>query len=164
LNIPEGAVMLGDEAFPLKMYLMKPYARRKQLSKREKIYNYRHCRARRIVENGFGIMASRFRIFRKPIPLLPESVIKLVKASCALHNWLRKKCGKSNSISVDIEDHETGRILLGSWRNEPGPCGLVNIAISTQRNYLIEARQKRDRFADHFMGEGAVSWQNRMID
>lgn len=90
--------MLGDEAFPLKMYLMKPYARRKQLSKREKIYNYRHCRARSIVENGFGIMASRFRIFRKPIPLLPESVIKLVKASCALHNWLRKKCGKSNSI------------------------------------------------------------------
>lgn len=46
--------MLGDEAFPLKMYLMKPYARRNQLSKREKIYNYRHCR--RIVENGFGIM------------------------------------------------------------------------------------------------------------
>lgn len=142
LNIPEGAVMLGDEAFPLKLYLMKPYARRKQLSKREKIYNYRHCRARRIVENGFGIMASRFRIFRKPIPLLPESVIKLVKASCALHNWLRKKCGKSNSISVDIEDHETGRILPGSWRNEPRPCGLVNIATSTQRNYLIEARQK----------------------
>ncbi|CAI6376761.1 unnamed protein product [Macrosiphum euphorbiae] len=98
-------------------------------------------------------MASRFKIFRKPIPLLPESVIKLVKASCALHNWLRKKCGKSNSISVDIEDHETGRILPGSRRNEPGSFGLVNIATSIQRNYVIEARQKRDRFADHFMGE-----------
>lgn len=37
------AVMLGDEAIPLKMYLMKPYARCNKLTKREKIYNYRHC-------------------------------------------------------------------------------------------------------------------------
>lgn len=86
--------MLGDKGFALKLYLMKPYTRCNQLSLREKIYNYRHCRARSIVENGFGIFSSRFWIFRKSIPLLPESVMKLVKATCALHNWLRKKCGK----------------------------------------------------------------------
>lgn len=86
LQLPDDAVMLGDEAFPLKTYLMKPYARRNMLSKKEKIYNYRHCRARRIVENCFGILANRFRVFRRPIPLAPETVVKLVKAACSLHN------------------------------------------------------------------------------
>lgn len=49
LQLPYDAVMLGNEAFPLKTYRMKPYARRNMLSRNEKIYNYRHCRARRIV-------------------------------------------------------------------------------------------------------------------
>lgn len=161
LNIPDEAVMLGDDAFPLTTYLMKPFARRNNLTVREKIYNYRHCRARRIVENGFGILVSRFRIFRKPIQLAPDTVIKLVKGACALHNWIRKSGCSLNLVSVDIEDYETGHVIPGSWRNEPD--GLINLATSSQRNYLAEARKKRDRFADYFMGEGSVNWQHRMI-
>jgi len=86
----------------------------------EKIYNYRHCRARQIVENSFGILANRFRIFRKPIPLAPETVVKLGKAACFLHNWIRKSGFSQHSISVDIEDLDLGRLILGSWRNEEG--------------------------------------------
>nr|CAI5843193.1 unnamed protein product [Callosobruchus analis] len=41
---------------------MKPY-QQKGISHEEKIFNYRLCRARRVVENVFGILASRFRIF-----------------------------------------------------------------------------------------------------
>jgi hypothetical protein len=49
-------VFVGDEAFPLKEYLMKPYNQR-DLNTDRRIYNYRLSRARRVVEN-----ASRFRI------------------------------------------------------------------------------------------------------
>lgn len=164
LKLPDDAVMLGDEAFPLKTYLMKPYARRNILSRREKIYNYRHCRARRIVENCFGIMANRFRIFRRPIPLAPETVVKLVKAACSLYNWIRKGGFSHHSMSVDIEDLELGRLIPGSWRNEEGSAGFRGLGPPTQRNSLIEARKKRDSFAEYFVGEGEVSWQNRMIE
>ncbi|XP_003244309.1 protein ALP1-like [Acyrthosiphon pisum] len=163
LHTPTDSVILGDDAFPLLPYLMKPYARRNHLTEREKVYNYRHCRARRIVENGFGILSSRFRVFRRPITLTPENTIQLVKAACALHNWIRKSGKNPNSISVDIEDTETGRLLNGSWRNDTSPTGLQHLGTILQRNSNTEAKDKRNSLADYFVEEGAVVWQNRMI-
>ncbi|KAL4084288.1 hypothetical protein QTP88_028113 [Uroleucon formosanum] len=123
-----------------------------------------HCRAKRIVENSFGILANRFRVFRKPISLAPETVVKLVKAACSLHNWIRKTGLSQHSISVDIENLESGRLIPGSWRNEEGSSGFRGLGPPTQQNPLTEARKKRDSFAEYFVGEGEVSWQNRMIE
>ena len=63
-------VILGDDAFPLKSYLMKPYKKKTQLTK-EKIFNYRQSRGRLVVDNAFGILTSRFRILLNRINLSP---------------------------------------------------------------------------------------------
>lgn len=62
--LPHGHFFFGDNAFPLKEYLLKPFPEN-HLTMKQKVFNYRLSRARRIVENAFGIMASRFRIFGK---------------------------------------------------------------------------------------------------
>lgn len=51
-------VIFGDEAFPLKRYLMRPYPGTQSIEVVEKcIFNYRLCRARRLVECAFGILS-----------------------------------------------------------------------------------------------------------
>jgi len=72
-------VLVGDEAFPLMDNLMKPFSR-KNLNEEQAIFNYRLSRARRIVENAFGILASRFRILLREINLSPEKATLIVQA------------------------------------------------------------------------------------
>ena len=43
-------VIVGDEAFGLHTYMMRPYSRRENLDLRKKVFNYRLSRARRTVE------------------------------------------------------------------------------------------------------------------
>ncbi|KAJ8914955.1 hypothetical protein NQ315_002479 [Exocentrus adspersus] len=69
-------VLIGDEAFSLKTYLMRPfpYKQCKTDISKEK-YNTRLCRARRVVENAFGILAQKWRIFYRPIETKVETTI-----------------------------------------------------------------------------------------
>ena len=63
INLTLPYVFVSDEAFPLKSYMMRPYSAR-DLNLKRRIFSYRLNRARRIVENEFGILLPRFRILR----------------------------------------------------------------------------------------------------
>lgn len=159
--IPEDGVIVADAAFPLKTYLMKPYPGA-NLTFEQKIYNYRLSRARRIVENAFGILVSRFRIFEKAISTKLHTVDHIVYAACSLHNWLRKKSSNYMTTScVDHDDHNDHHLINGTWRSEI--TSLDSIIQQGSNNSATHAREKRTQFTNYFVNEGKVPWQNHMI-
>lgn len=85
---PVPYVLTGDDAFALTKYLLKPFPQT-GLSVEQRIFNYRLSRMRRISENGFGLLANRWRIFRSIIELPPATVNVLILAALVLHNYLR---------------------------------------------------------------------------
>ncbi|GFO48439.1 hypothetical protein PoB_007494400 [Plakobranchus ocellatus] len=97
-------VFLGDEAYPLLRNMMRPCPR--GLDNVRRLYNYRHSRARRIIECPFGALAGVWSVLKKILNMLPENAIKVVLACCALHNFVRKREGVSldNSQSNDIDN------------------------------------------------------------
>lgn len=157
-------VITGDDAFPLKNYLMKPYPQ-KGLTAEKRIFNYRLSRKRRISENGFGILANRWRIFRRPILLEPEKVKAITLATVALHNWQRSSSSVGKiDLPVGLVDQEShsGELIGGSWRNEI-PSGtwlpLENDLHGNRSTHI--AKSIREEFTKYFSLEGAVSWQWR---
>jgi len=57
--------VVGDDAFPLRTYLIKPFPHR-FLNHDERVFNYRCSRARRVVENAFGILQGGLGVFTPP--------------------------------------------------------------------------------------------------
>jgi len=142
-------VLVGDEAFPLGTHLLRPYPGR-GLTEDKRIFNYRLSRARRVVENAFGILAQRWRIFHRKINMLPENAIRVVKATIILHNILQK----TYPLAADNDDFVE-------------PKQLLRLSTSHKRGSLErrgDAVKIRDAFKDYFCSSaGSVEWQNRAI-
>lgn len=72
-------VFVADDAFQLTPFLLKPFSRR-DADVNRKIFNYRLSRARRLIENCFGITAAMFRIYRRSIIAKVDNIIAITKA------------------------------------------------------------------------------------
>ena len=175
LNIPSNCQLPGtdvcvpyalvaDDAFPLKRYILKPYSQR-NLTRTKQIFNYRLSRARRIVENAFGVLANRFRIFMHPIAVESSKIEVIVMVTVSLHNFLRKRLGTSTTYmpSYDNENLPTEEIEFGEWR-KGSTSAMVPLLNENHGKATDAAMHARDVIAEYFCSkEGEVPWQWKMI-
>ena len=166
LNLPTEGVFVGDDAFPSRKNIIKPYSMKRLLTVKERIFNYRLSRVRCVSENAFGIMVSRFRVYEKPIPLQLHKVDQLIKATCVLHSWLGHNTSSTfpgvTAGMLDVEDWEEGRIIPGCWQQVKAE-GMKNATFSHSNNYRRKASNVQDKYADMFCSSEVVPWQWMMI-
>ena len=154
--------LVADDAFYLDEHLMKPYAHRTQV-RHERIFSYRVSRARRIVENAFGLLQARFRVFTNSMFVEPRKVRKIVMCGVVLHNlFLARRPLPAGAREVDHEnaDHEQ---IPGAWRDAPD-VQLHGLTPSQGRNPGQRAKNQRNYLARYYASPvGAVPWQERIV-
>ena len=95
--------LLGDNAFALMPRMVKHNSRR-QLTREERIANYRISRGRRVVENAFRILGSRFRVLLGTMEQRPRVVTDIVFTCVVLHNMLRTHQGGADRAPTPAND------------------------------------------------------------
>lgn len=143
-------VFIGDEAFPLLCNLMRPFPRENNITQNKRIYNYRLCRARRVVENAFGILSVRWRVYKRPFECKVDTAIKIVKATCVLHNYLMEHSLNYNSVTnEDIAatpvENQLFDLTHSGFR-------------SSNDSFFI-----REEFCNYFNHTHVLSWQNARV-
>lgn len=102
---------IADEAYPLKDILMRPYGGR-NLDSSKRIFNQRLSRARECVECAFGILAAKWEVFQRPLKLNVSNSVRVVKAACALHNFVRARDGKFSDLPASHRETPTPSVPM----------------------------------------------------
>ena len=134
--------ILGDDTFPLKLWLMRPYSSH-SMDLKEMVFNYRIRRGRTVVENAFEMLTSHFRIFQRPLQQELPVVNKVVMACIVLHNLLRIRYPTAQQEDFGWEGQPT--IVLKGNDIPYEACNAIGAA-KIQRNIL----------RDYFMNEGQL--------
>lgn len=148
-TVPMPFVIVADDAFPLSNNLLKPYPER-GLTYSQRIFDYRLSRARRIVENAFGMLANRFRILLNTITLSVEKVELITLACCILHNFILSRRPYQNNMIEDNSEIDYQNRLNGIIRQRGN-------------NPTRNAKAIRDHFINYFNTTGSVPWQNEAV-
>ena len=152
--------LVADDAFALSTTMMKPFSHRSQLD-RERIFSYRLSRARRVIENAFGILAARFRIFLTTIPLQPNTVKTLTLCACILHNLFLERMPPARARNMRDHEDAENNIVPGAWRDE---TTIANVLLNRGRGgrATTEGKSMREYLSHYFLSEaGRVPWQER---
>ena len=125
---------------------MRPLARNALTNERH-IFNYRLSRARREVENAFGILANCWRLYHCCIYLNPDNITTVVKATVVLHNILTLP---NDKVCTEAVDNRT-KIYDNAFEDFAKQGNQPATAANDVKNY----------FTDCFNSDcGSVEWQN----
>lgn len=161
-NLPETNIALpfflvADQAFPLHENIMRPYPG-DNLSQEKKVFNYRLSRARRTIENSFGILVQSWRILRKPIIAKISTCEAIIKACIVLHNFCKSEYDKKYSPPGFIDsESDNGEIIEGLWRQDPFRLPSSRRIGSNNASRAVQAN--RDTLCTYLNTVGTVLWQ-----
>lgn len=149
-NIKVPYVLIGDEGFPLRTYLMRPFPRRQLVEGGEKdVFNYRLARARMVVECSYGSINSRFHVLSVPIETKVQNAVVIVKAITLLHNIIREREGFTDDEENSFQDM-AGHLTTARQCRE-------NNSASKQ------AKKVREKFASYFIHEKGVMQHQELV-
>ncbi|XP_016122431.1 putative nuclease HARBI1 [Sinocyclocheilus grahami] len=95
-----GYYLIGDSAYPLQNWLMKPFPDTGRLTPQQQRFNLRLSCARSVVDSSFGRLKARWRCLLKRSDCKLELIKKMVLTCCVLHNICEERDHFSDDLSA----------------------------------------------------------------
>lgn len=86
--VNESQHMLGDSAYPLLPFLLKPYRDNGHLTNIQSTFNSKMSSIRSIIEQTFGLLKSKFRRLKYLHMARTDMIPSVITAACVLHNLI----------------------------------------------------------------------------
>ncbi|XP_020895254.1 putative nuclease HARBI1 [Exaiptasia diaphana] len=113
-------LIIGDSAYGLQDWLMRPFKDHGLLTREETKFNHVLSVTRMVVENAFGRLKGRFRCLGKRLDLCLENCVLVTSACCILHNFCELRNEEFDPLwlnGVNIHNFHPGNAVYRQDRN-----------------------------------------------
>eukprot|EP00794_Sanderia_malayensis_P002679 gene2679-3098_t len=102
--------LVGDAAYPINDWLIKPFTHSQNMANTEQLFNLSLSQARVSIERAFGILKGRWRLLLGKICLEPSYVADIVMACCVLHNICQERNEPAEEVTDPYSDNANENI------------------------------------------------------
>ena len=103
-SLPDRYFMIGDNAYQLSRRMLIPFSGADRLDQHKTVFNFYLSQIRIRIEMSFGLLTSKFRIFRSNLQFSTTKNCKIIRVGMKLHNFVINAENPDIYIRSSVED------------------------------------------------------------
>jgi hypothetical protein len=143
--MPEQYFLLGDNAYALSEKILIPFSGAQKKVVENDAYNYYLSQLRIRIEQAFGLLTTKWRIFRAPINASLYMTSDIINAASRLHNFVIDADGDVDIVTRDDDDDDPIEGVPNGLRYRPSTGDTTSVhGNSVRRMNIVKEIKEAD--------------------
>eukprot|EP00980_Cylindrotheca_fusiformis_P014224 scaffold3747_cov99-Cylindrotheca_fusiformis.AAC.4 len=164
-ELPPGVFLGGDNAYTLEDTMMIPFSGSQRQEPINRTYNFLFSQLRIRIEMAFGLLTTKWRIFRRNLDCSVTKNCMIIKAAARLHNFVID-AEDVNYRTTSLDDLlRSGQVLAHQTQNTTTAIGYMANNLPTRDDCRLASEvggQIRDRIVSEIADKGLTRPEHNM--